>query len=467
MEATRSIESSQSHLVILGGGVCGLYAGLCALKCGCDVTIVEQQDAVGGLARGFKRGENFYDLGVHMLHAFDAEVYNDIAAIMGDARIDVPLDAKIRWAGNDFRYPLKFVDMIKGIPLLTLVNCVRALIVSEIRQAIAPREAKNAEDALIYLYGEPLYKFFFEEFTDRYWGIHPVSLSAEFIRRKMPKLSAVDVFKVALRRLGIRANSESVESALSDEILSYSHRGAETMPRMMADAFVANGGKLFLQSRLKTITPNDGRISEIMISSHGEERTIACDYLLSTIPLVHLITAFGEEIEQEIHQSAARLEYRPIVVYGLLVKKEKCMDGLYTYFRDRVFHRVGEPKNAGMSVTPADHTVLIVEMTCEKNDERWNADPAVLEQVYRDLELERICRKDDIVELHVLPCATGYPIFRNGFEEHYDAVRNAIARFTNLRSTGRQGAFTYPNMHSAMRMGQKAVEEMLVTDSRS
>ena len=65
------------------------------------------------------------------------------------------------------------------------------------------------------------------------------------------------------------------------------------------------------------------------------------------------------------------LRYKPIVIYGLLVKKEKVLDALYIYYKRHIFHRIGEPKNAGLIVNPPDHTVLIVEMTCEIGDPKW------------------------------------------------------------------------------------------------
>ncbi len=73
-----------------------------------------------------------------------------------------------------------------------------------------------------------------------------------------------------------------------------------------------------------------------------------------------------------VREAATHLHYLPIVIYGLLVNKERALDGLYVYYRDRVFHRVGEPKNAGLKVVPEGHTVLIVEMTCQKGDAKWS-----------------------------------------------------------------------------------------------
>ena len=50
-----------------------------------NFTVWEKEAQPGGLAAGHQRGGNWYDLGVHMLHAFDKEVYSTCAEAMGDA----------------------------------------------------------------------------------------------------------------------------------------------------------------------------------------------------------------------------------------------------------------------------------------------------------------------------------------------------------------------------------------------
>ena len=61
-------------VVILGGGVCGLYAARRLTQAGMSVSIVEKESRFGGLAAGIKIGQNFYDQGVHMLHEHDREI---------------------------------------------------------------------------------------------------------------------------------------------------------------------------------------------------------------------------------------------------------------------------------------------------------------------------------------------------------------------------------------------------------
>ena len=458
------LPTSKTRVAILGGGPCGLYAARVLTRAGLPVTVLDKGDRPGGLATSHQRGNNWYDMGCHMLHEFDQEIYEDMMALMGEDSIPVQLDAKIRWAGSFYRYPLQFQDMIRGIPPATLIHYCLGLFAAQIRSALVPWIPKNAEEALIMLYGQPLYEFFFKDFTHRYWGIHPRDLSATFITTKMPRLSAVDVIKRALSKVGIKDRSvKAVDSALLEETLHYSRTGAEAMPRHIAAAITANGGHIIQKADVTQLIhdPNTGRVTHVQYHHEGEEHLLACDECISTIPMPHLIQRAAPSPPQPILEAAHQIRYKPIAIYGLLVKKPKCIDGLYIYYRDRAFHRVGEPKNAGLVVNPPDYTVLIVETTCEIGDAKWSATPEAREQLFADLELENICRQEDIVETHILHSETGYPIFALGFEPHLELLKSWVASVSNLQSVGRQGGFTYPNMHSAMRMGAKAAHTVI------
>ena len=446
---------SQPHVVVLGGGPCGLYAARVLSRAGVAVTLLEKGALPGGLATSHLRGENWYDMGCHMLHEFDKEIYEDIMELMGDESIPVALNAKIRWAGSFYRYPLQFQDMIKGIPLPILVFYTLGLFTAQFRKSVAPWVPKNAEEALIQLYGTPLYKFFFKDFTHRYWGIHPRELSATFITTKMPRLSAVDVLKKAMGKLGVKEDKgvKAVDSALHEETLHYSRTGAEAMPRALAKSIEAAGGRVILGAEVSRLEIQDDRVTKVHYVKDGQEIAIDCTECISTIPLPWLAQKANPAPPTAVVEASKKLRFKPIAIYGLLVKKEKCIDALYIYYRDRTFHRVGEPKNAGLVVKPEGHTTLIVETTCEIGDPKWVGSDAAKEQIYKDLELEGICKKSDVVESHLMQSETGYPVFALGFEPYLEEVMNWVKSIKNLQSNGRQGGFKYPNMHSAMRMG--------------
>ena len=443
-------------LTILGGGVSGLYSAITALDLGASVTLLEKEDRFGGLAAGHQLAGNWFDLGVHMLHAFDEEVFATCCEAMATERIEVPLKSHIKWGNKIYHYPLRGRDILAGIPPFTLMRCVSGLVVAEMNSHFKMRQpGSDAESALIELYGAPLYRFFFEDFTERYWGIHPAQLSAEFVRRKMPRLSAVDVIKNLLEKLKLAKPRDTTEGALRFETLHYSATGAETLPRSLAALAQERGATLLQDSPVTKICHNGTHITAVQTPSHTAEST----HYLSTLPLPQLVQLLNPPPPQEVLDAAAQLRFKPMTIYAFLVKKERCMDALYTYYRDRIFHRVGEPKNAGLKVTPSDHSTLIVETTCEINDAKWTGD--ALEAIISDLVAEGLCRRDQIASHHLIHATHAYPIFAKGFDEHLTLINHYLSRFQNFSTTGRQGAFCYPNMHGAMRMGADAVTNLL------
>ncbi|YCM42168.1 FAD-dependent oxidoreductase [Verrucomicrobiaceae bacterium 227] len=446
------------HLTILGGGPCGLYAAHTALELGAEVTLLEKENSFGGLAAGHQLDGNWFDLGVHMLHSFDQEIFATCQQAMGSERLEVPLKSHIKWGGKIYHYPLRGRDILAGIPPFTLARCLTGLLIAECDARFGKQTpGPDAESALIELYGTPLYEFFFENFTHRYWGIHPRDLSAEFVRRKMPRLSAVDVFKNLLEKLRLTKPRDTTEGALRFETLHYSPTGSETLPRSLAQSLKKRGAQLHLNSPVTKITHSNNLITGI---NHAT-LTAQNSHFLSTIPLPHLIHALDPPPPPDILHAASQLRFKPMTVYALLIKKDRCMDALYTYYRDRSFHRVGEPKNAGLLVRPEGHTTLIVETTCEINDPKWTGQ--ALPQILHDLQAEGLCAPEEVISHHLIHATHAYPVFALNFEIHLQKITTYLARFSNLRTSGRQGAFTYPNMHTAMRMGATSATELLTS----
>ncbi len=454
--------SESAHVAVLGAGVCGLYAARVLAGAGAPVTVLEKADVVGGLAAGHERNGNFYDLGVHHLHAFDQEIFEDISGLMGDRLIPVQKSAMIRSGDGYRRYPLEFMDLLLGIPPLTLAHAVTGLGLQLVKNKLNSFEPQNAEDALIQLYGRPLYEYFFRDFTHRYWGIPPAGLSATFVRRKMPRLSAVDVVRRSLGLAGLKEpKGAAVESALAEETLYYSPTGSRETPSALADFVRAHGGKVLLESLVVGVDTDEGRVRAVYYVQDGQEMRLACDWCISTIPVPTLVRAFDPPPPPPVLAAGDGLRFKALALYGFLVSRPRVLDALYVYYRDRFFHRIAEPANSGMQVRPEGHTILLVETTCNVGDERWNGGAETIRRVVRDMESEGLITEDEIVETHVFRTEHAYPVFELGFEEHYETVTRFLDRIEGVWSTGREGGFSYPNMHRAMRMGANAAGEVL------
>lgn len=455
-------EGAKPHIAVLGAGVCGLYAARILSRAGARVTVVEREDEVGGLARGYLINGNYYDVGVHHLHAWDHEIFEDVHTMMGDLLIPVELVAKIKHGKSYRRYPLEFSDLLLGIPPWTLVSALSSMVFQQLRNKFDDSKPADAEEALIKLYGRHLYEYFFRDFTHRYWGFPPTRLSATFVSRKMPRLSAVDIVKNWLKKLGVKEKKDiAVDSALRKETLWYSRIGASMMPRTMKEYIESKGGRVILEAEVSEVEVEDGRARSVGYMKDGRKEHFACDAVVSTIPINSLVRTVSPSPGEELIASCDRIKFKAIAIYGLLVKKERVLeDALYVYFREHVFHRFSEPKGSGVIINPEGHTTILVEVTCDVGDDRWVGGEKTRREIIKDLEDEGMLKEEDVVETHLLTNEWGYPVFELGFEPHLQKLEEFLVGISNLESTGRQGAFTYPNMHDAMRMGAKAAKKV-------
>ena len=453
--------SSNPQVVVIGAGMCGLYAARRLAQSGIQVTVLERMDRVGGLAASMERDGVNYDLGVKHLHAHDGEIFADVKSLMGDDLLPVQLLAKIRF-GDQFRqYPLKLADLLTGIPPWTIAWLFGGLSAQQIRNHFGRATPKNAEEALIQLYGGPLYRYFFRDFTHRYWGIPPTELSATFVSRKMPKLGAVDLLKQFFAKLGAKTSySTDVENALAEETLHYARDGAIAIPRRLSESIQADGGRIITDAKVKSVCVKDNAVRKVVYQSVGRQHEIECAHLISTMPLPLLVRAISPACSENVARSATKLQFRPIVVYGMLIRRRRILGALYVYYRNRMFHRIAEPTESGLDAKNEEYGVLLVECTCSKGDDVWRDSPRARSRLFEDLGAESVIKEEEVLAVHHQRSEFGYPVFALGFEEHLDRVTNFLEGIENLKSIGRQGAFCYPNMHETMRHGAEAAKSV-------
>jgi predicted homoserine dehydrogenase-like protein len=116
---------------------------------------------------------------------------------------------------------------------------------------------------------------------------------------------------------------------------------------------------------------------------------------------------------------------------------------------------------SGLQSSPADHAVLLVEITCSIGDDFWNDSPSARDQLLRDLEQAGVVDREGIVQIHHQRTQFGYPVFDLDFERQVATVQSYLSSFDNVDSIGRQGGFCYPNMHQTMRFGAVAAERLI------
>ena len=121
--------------------------------------------------------------------------------------------------------------------------------------------------------------------------------------------------------------------------------------------------------------------------------------------------------------------------------------------------RLSEPKNYPGSSEPRGTTVLCAEVPCDRGDEIWRAsDEELGRRIAGDLERAGIPLPAAPSAVEVRRLAQAYPIYRTGYETHFQNLDRWALSLPGLLTYGRQGLFAHDNTHHALYMAYSAVD---------
>jgi protoporphyrinogen oxidase len=454
---------SRPCVIVLGGGCAGLMAGWELSAQGYPVTVLEKEDTVGGLAASFEVNGNFFDIGTHHFHTDDPDLLARIIKLLDGELIATDRKIQIKFGNKYFNYPLRTIDIFLGLPPIEWFMCFGSLFWTYVGKVFRGEPPPfSAEDVIVSKYGRRLYKIFFKDYTTKFWGVSPSALSADFAQQRIPRLDAVALLKKAsefVRWARPRMPDQFVEDVVGK--LYYHPRGIGEIYRRMAEEVERLGGCVRTGRDVKEIVRRENGYLVLAQTHDGEEEIHEGSFIISTIPLRSLVRTLGPSPPEKITALSEGLKYRSLVVVGLQLAKPKVIDSLFLYFRDRSFNRIAEPKNSGLEVNPPEHTVLLAELSCNVGDEVWSNDRTTVELVIEDLMDEGLCRREEVVSSTVLKAEHAYPVYHLGYENELRELRNYLDRdFPDIYLVGRQGTFTYINMHVAMKMALDAAKQI-------
>jgi protoporphyrinogen oxidase len=435
-------------VAILGGGIADLATAFYAKKAGLPFTVYEAGDRCGGNAATVREGDYLFDTGAHRFHDKDPVSTADVLEIMGEdiARLHIP--SKIHHRGKLVDFPFLPLNLIKSLgPATFIASGLQALAARLVRG----RAADDFESFARRAYGAPIAERFLLNYSEKLWGVPCRGLSADVSGERVKGLTLRSVLVEAFA--GRRARARHVDGAFY-----YPRLGIGEIAGRMAAA--CGSAAIQTGSPVTRVVRDTDRLLAVETGRGG---TVAADAFVSAIPLPEFVRMIAPAPPAEVLRSARKLRFRRLVLVALFLDRESVTRAATVYFPDRdfPFTRVYEPRNRSPFMSPAGRTSLVAEIPCWEDDGAWRAeDGALIERTASALRHIGWIRNGDIIGADVRRLASAYPVLEKDTPAALAVVLPYLARFRNLRLTGRAGRFAYSWIRDQMRAGRRIARDL-------
>jgi len=496
---------SSKIAIIAGAGPAGLTAAYELLhQTDIKPVVFESTDAIGGISQTVNYKGNRIDIGGHRFFSKNREImdwWERIMPVQGKPSFDDILlsisdkpfvpggpdpekeDRTMLYRNRVSRifFLRKFFDYPISLKMSTFTNMGAWRTLKAGLTYILARIRKRPNDSLENFYinhfGKTLYSMFFEDYTEKVWGVHPSKLGADWGSQRVKGVSVSAVIKDMLKKcFSSKKDSKNVETSLIEQFL-YPKLGPGQLWEVVADDISRSSGEVHPNSEVKKIHVNGNRVVSVEIEHDGKMTGLACDYFFSSMPVKDLVAAIeGVEIPDDVRQIAAGLQYRDFITVGVLVKNLKISNHtkiktfnnripdtwIYIQERDVKVGRLQVFNNwSPYMVADYKNTMWIgMEYFCNEGDELWTMDrEKFIEMAVNELSMIDIISKDEVLDTVQIKIKKAYPSY---FGTYYqlDKVRAFLDTIENLYCVGRNGQHRYNNADHSMLTSIEAVRNI-------
>ena len=492
--------------VIIGAGPAGLTAAYELLTKSEDIKpiVLESENFVGGISRTATYKGNRMDIGGHRFFSKDErvnELWEKMLPIQGAPSLDDKIldrEKPLKEGGPDpettdevmlvrdrvsrIIYKRKFFDYPISLKAQTFLNMGFVSTMKAgfgyIGSCLKKREETNLENFYVNRFGKPLYEMFFEDYTEKLWGVHPRNISADWGAQRVKGLSISKAIKNALTKPFKRKNAE-VETSLIERFV-YPKKGPGQLYEKMADEIVRLGGEIHFGKTVYKLDVLDEKVTTVYaLNAKNEVEEYPADYFISSMPVKDLIEAIGREnAGEEVYKIATELPYRDFMTVGLLLSELKVKNKtkmktlgnivpdcwMYVQDRDVRLGRIQIFNNWSpyMVEEPEKSVWIGLEYFCNEGDKMWTSpDEVFIQNAVEELvKIGVIESKEKVIDSTLLRVKKAYPAYFGTYAE-FDKVKEYLDGFSNLYCVGRNGQHRYNNMDHSMVTAMVACEQIL------
>jgi protoporphyrinogen oxidase len=346
---------------------------------------------------------------------------------------------------------------------------------------ISKKKETTLENFYINRFGKPLYSMFFENYTEKVWGIHPSRLGADWGSQRVKGLSVAGIIKDIITKPFRRKDlsQKETETSLIESFIYPKYGPGQLWETVAADILQQRpDAQILVQHKVTGINIEDGKVVSVTVEHAGIETLMPCDYLLSSMPVKDLVAAMrGIEIPKNVQQTANELPYRDFITVGLLVNKLKIRNktnirtvgdiipDTWIYVQDpgvklgrlQIFNNWSPymVKDFGQKVWVG------LEYFCNEGDEMWTMnDDDFIAFATDELARTGIIDCSEVVDGVRVKVKKAYPAYYGAYDD-LPKVTAWLDRLKNLSCIGRNGQHRYNNMDHSMLTAMVAVSNII------
>mgnify|MGYP002624331406 CR=1 FL=1 len=491
--------------IIIGAGPAGLTAAYELLeKTDVHPLVFEQSDAIGGISQTVCYKGNRMDIGGHRFFSKSQRVtdfWQRTMPMQGAPSKDdmligrekalategpdpekedrVMLErgrvSRIYYLRHFFDYPISLKwQTFANMGLWRTMKAGFGYLMSIVRKL----PETSLENFYINRFGKPLYSMFFEDYTEKVWGVHPSRLGADWGSQRVKGLSILAILKDMISKsLGTKGNGK-VETSLIESFV-YPKYGPGQLWESVAHDVQEKGGEVRMQANVTGIHVTNDKVDYVEITMpDGRMEREDCQYLFSSMPIKDLVNAIkGIDVPMDVKRIATELPYRDFITVGLLVKELNIQNQtaiktynnripdtwIYIQERDVKIGRLQVFNNwSPYLINDYEHTMWIgLEYFCTEGDELWNLPKDdFIAMAINELASISIIRAEDVLDSTQVKIRKAYPSYYGTYYE-LDKVKAFLNKIENLYCIGRNGQHRYNNMDHSMLTAMEAVDAVM------
>lgn len=430
-------------LAILGGGLASISLAYFLQDSEQieEITILEKEDAIGGLCHSIKKDGYTYDIGPHILFSKDKEMLNLMLEVTSETN-QLRRSNQIIHKGRYVQYP--FENDLSKLPPEDLNYAMTAFR----NNPYENYEAQNMLQFFLKTFGEGITNLYLRPYNEKIWKHDPSFMDTQMVER-IPKPTDEEILRSAA--------GETVDGYVHQLYFHFPKEGGiEAVVRGFADRLKYKC-RILLNQEIRDIY----RDGDAFLVKTGDA-VFQSDRLVSTIPVQELTCRY-QGAAGCVGTYVKDLKYNSIIIAFVKTKEDLSGENFAFMIADKqvLFHRISKMDFLGEQYK-TDGASYMVEVTFRQGDWIDNLPrPELEKKILSGLQkIGFVEKEEDASFVNITKHKYAYVIYDLNHKSNMDKIREYYGG-EGIYLHGRFGNFEYWNMDRILRESKNLAEKIL------